>query len=202
MFEEGQSFTQEHISLLRSEFDSLTQDNKEMKKGIVELTEMVKKDYLSRNRGIDTGQPPTPQTLPYSTSVSHSPQTPTHFATVNDSTSNLLSKSRSVNWEGFAHPGTTHPFELSARYVDPSSLPEHRQPTLRTFTNPQPINLEQFTPQYQYIPSSLNPFAPPLYFPYPPPSTTLPPFLKQPQPLHIHTRPRFQQALLCTLSQL
>lgn len=93
MFEEGQSVAQEQIALIKTEFESLAQDNKEVKKVIADLTELFKREILQRNKDQNLDPPKT-------TPVSHSPHTPTHFATVNDSTSDVLSKSRSVNWEG------------------------------------------------------------------------------------------------------
>lgn len=159
-FEENQALTQEHISLLKIEFETLAQDNKEVKWGIAELTELVKTELLQKHH--------TP-----TSSVSHSPQTPTNFATFNDSTSNTQSKSRSINWEGFTQPQNTQPFELTARYIDPYNLPEYRNMATTGSPVPPPqtphFSIPFTSTTLHSGPSTLNAFAPPLY---PPPQNS------------------------------
>lgn len=157
-FEQGQTTTQEHITLLKADLDTLAQDNAEVKRGIPELTDLVRNELLQKAKVTNPDSSQSSQSHHILTPVSHSPHTPTHFATVNDSNTLEKSKSKSINWEGFTQPAHTHPFKLNARFVDPSTLHEFQHLNPKTHSD---LDNQIIPPQYLY--SSLNPYAPPLY---------------------------------------
>lgn len=117
----------------------LKQGNVEMNHRLDELTELLKKDILSRPQAPEVGSSQISKGLTSSTVISPMPQTPTHIATISCPLGvGSMGSNKSINWGDISTPPPSQMFHRTVTMPNPPKM-ENKvlcpTPPLQTLNN-------------------------------------------------------------------
>lgn len=168
--EELQTEAKEQMAQLKMDIAVVRQGNFEVNHRLNELTDLLKKEILGRQTPVVGASTQHTTAMANVTQVCSVPQTPTNVATINSPLNvSGISSSGSVNWGGprtVLATSTVPPFPAISTHVPIISMDFTAPPVTQGFqqsTPMSPLNHQLLPYQHHFIPSTLNPYALPIY---------------------------------------